>query len=91
MFKHRGKEKIKVAFDFVIEKAFNLDPSMNGSTIYITWRRGSNTKSGMTKRALVSKNEAYWNEPFTFSSTFFRDSRDKYDEKSISLELKEVC
>lgn len=92
MLKHRGKEKIKVSFDIVVRKASNLDKSLNGTTVYIEWRRGSKRATGMTKRALVTKNEAVWSEPINCTCTMFHDSRtDKYDEKSISFYLKEVC
>src|SRR5690242_19093987 len=90
MLKHIGKEKVKVSFEVTIVRAFNLEKSLNGSTVYIQWRRGSKSASGMTTRALVSKNEAYWNEPVTFTSTFYKNSHEKFDKKELTFSLKEV-
>lgn len=88
--KHRGKEKIKLGFEIIILKAHHLEKGLNGSTIFIQWRRGSKKKSGTTKRALVNSSECTWNEKITFTSTFFRDPRTRQcDTKLISFILKE--
>ncbi len=92
MLKHRGKEKIKVHFEIHLRKASNLDKSFHGTTVFIEWKRGSRRCTGTSKRALVtSKGEATWGETILCTGTMFRDPRtDKYDEKQISFDLKEV-
>lgn len=92
MFKHRGKEKIKVQFDIMLKKVTQLDKSLNGSTVFVEWKRKGGTQaSGMTKRSLVAKNEATWNESFSVSATIFKDPKsDTFDPKKLYLTLKEV-
>lgn len=85
MFKSRGKDKIKLSFEIVAERAFNLEKSLNGSTIYVAWRRGSKNNSGITKRVLVNKNEAIWRETFTVTTKLYRDSREQFEEKRLSI------
>lgn len=88
--KHRGKEKLKVAFDVVLERATNLDSKLNGSTVFIEWKRGSKRVAGTTKRALVTNEQAVWAETISFTSTIFKDTTDRFDEKKINFHLLEV-
>lgn len=88
---HRGKDKYKVNFELQIKKVTNLKDH-NGSSIYIAWRRGSKKTSGDTKRVIVDKNEASWEqqEKISFDSKLFMDPKSqKFDEKKLSLTLKE--
>jgi len=89
MFKHRGKEKVKVIFDITFERAFHLDSGLNGSTVFLAWRRGSKKKSGMTKKALVKQNEAIWRDLQSISGNLYRDSNGHWDEKLFTVELRE--
>ena len=90
--KHRGKEKIKVEFEVTIIRAKNLDKSLNGSTIFIEWRRGSHKQAGTTRRVLVTNGNSGWDEKITFTSTIFKSSHgDKFDEKPIRFDINEVC
>ena len=66
-----------------------------GSTVFIAWRRGSNKKSGLTRRSLVTAagtgSEAVFAEHVVFSGTTFRDAGNgALDEKLVSLSLREV-
>eukprot|EP01118_Nematostelium_gracile_P011476 TRINITY_DN4074_c0_g2_i1.p1 TRINITY_DN4074_c0_g2~~TRINITY_DN4074_c0_g2_i1.p1 ORF type:complete len:434 (-),score=125.67 TRINITY_DN4074_c0_g2_i1:24-1325(-) len=88
--KHRGKEKIKVEFNVTIVRAKNLDKALNGSTIFIEWRRGSNRISGTTRRVLVNNSTAGWDEKVTFTCTIFKNAKsDKFDEKAIKFAINE--
>lgn len=74
-----------------VKKVTNLKEH-NGASVYIAWRRGNKKTSGDTKRVIANKNEAVWdNERIIFESKLFMDPRSmKFDEKSLSLTLKEV-
>src|SRR4051812_38736104 len=91
MLKHRGKEKVKVQFTVTFHSIKKLEKKLNGSTVFIEWKRSSKPGcNGMTKRALVSNGDANWNaETITFSGTFFRDG-DKFDKKLLQISLVEV-
>lgn len=93
VLKHRGKEKIKVGFSITFLNIKKVDKSLNGSTVFLDWKRSSKPGcSGFTKRALVSNTEANWpQEPITFTSTFFKEPRgDKFDKKVLQVVLMEV-
>jgi hypothetical protein len=88
--KHRGKEKIKVQYDIIVQRAVKLDKGLNGATAFVEWKRGK-SNSGFTKRVLVSKNEAVWGESITLTCTLFRDAKkDRFEQKKLTLTLKEV-
>lgn len=81
-----------MSFDLTIDKVTNLDKSLNGTTVFVEWRRGSHKNTGITKRALVTKLEANWHEAVTISCNLYKDTKkDKFDEKVLTLTLKEVC
>ena len=86
-----GKDRVKVFFECTIKKVTNLAENLNGSTLYIEWRRGARNNSGMTKRALVRDREAQWGESINFECTFMRDSTTHlFDRKHVVFTLKEV-
>ena len=89
--KHRGKEKIKVEYEVTLVRAKNLDKALNGSTIFIEWRRGSASLCGTTRRVLVQNQCAGWDEKISFSCTIFKSTHsDKFDEKAIKFNINEV-
>ncbi|KAL7720081.1 C2 NT-type domain-containing protein [Entamoeba marina] len=57
---HRRKNYRKFTFTFDVRKISNIK-TMNGKAVYLTWRRGSQKKSGSLKRVLAKNNEATWN------------------------------
>lgn len=59
MLKHRGKEKIKIQYEITIERVKYLPKELNGSTIFIEWKRGSKI-GGTSKRALVTDQTGNW-------------------------------
>ncbi len=91
MLLHRNKEKVKMTFDVNIVKVSNLDKKYNGSTLFVEWKRGSRKNSSSTKRAFVSKNEAFWGDSFQISTHLYKEKdKDKFDSKTLTLTLKEV-
>jgi len=86
-----GKDKVKIHFDLQVKKINRLPDRLNGSTLFILWRRGSKKNSGQTKRALVKDGEATWGESISFVCSLFRESdSDRFDAKTIAFALKEV-
>src|SRR5690625_3950643 len=86
-----GLDKVRIQFNFTVKKVSRLPERMNGSTVYIMWRRGSKQNSGMTKRALVKDAEAVWSETISFVCSLFKDDEnDQFENKTISFALKEV-
>lgn len=82
----------QVHFDIQVKKVTNLK-DVNGSSVFISWRRGTKKNAGDTRRVLVAKNEATWTdaEHLAFDSKLFMDPKSqKFDEKTLSLTLKEV-
>ena len=47
------KDKVKIKYEITVKKITKLPEKLNGSTIFILWRRGSRKNQGLTKRALV--------------------------------------
>lgn len=93
MLKHRGKEKIKAQFTVTFHSLKKLDKKLNGSTVYIEWKRSSKPGcNGITKRALVANGDANWpSEPVTFAASFYKErNSDKLDKKLLQLALVEV-
>lgn len=74
-----------------MKKVTNLK-DVNGSSVFISWRRGTKKTAGDTRRVIAQKNEASWDERIVFESKLFMDPKSqKFDEKAFSLTLKEVC
>jgi hypothetical protein len=94
LFKHRGKEKMKIFFEITFHKVTGLEKKLNGSTIFIHWKRGSRKNLGNSKRALVSKGEAKWGDVAPIKAHLYKDpketKKEKYDSKLLTLEIKEV-
>lgn len=93
MLKHRGKEKIKAQFTVTFHGIKKLEKSLNGSTVYIEWKRSSKPGcNGITKRALVSNGDANWPaEPVTFAASFYKEAKsEKLDKKLLQVTLMEV-
>lgn len=75
-----------------VKKVTNLGKELNGSTVFLSWRRGTKKTSGDTKRVLANKQEAVWDEKIVFETKLFIDPKtQKIDEKKLTLSLKEVC
>jgi hypothetical protein len=87
---HRGKDKYKVSFEIQVKKVTNLKDAA-GSSVFISWRRGTKKTAGDTRRVIATKSEAVWdNERLCFESKLFMDPKSqKFDEKILSLTLKE--
>jgi len=84
------RSKTKLQFEILVGKVTGIASKLDGGTVLISWRRGSGNK-GTTKRVLVEKNVASWNEKIVFTSTLFKDeTTNLYEEKYLSLTLKEV-
>ena len=80
-----------MSFEISVKKVTNLK-DVNGSSVFISWRRGTKKTAGDTRRVIVQKNEAVWDERIVFESKLFMDPKSqKFDEKTLSLTLKEVC
>src|SRR5690606_29211821 len=52
-FRTMPKDKVKIKYEITVKKITKLPEKLNGSTIFILWRRGSRKNQGLTKRALV--------------------------------------
>ena len=85
------KDKVKIHFDLQVKKINRLPERLNGSTLFLLWRRGSKKHSGQTKRALVKDGEATWEESISFVCSLFREpDSERFDAKTIAFALKEV-
>ncbi|KAF2073381.1 hypothetical protein CYY_005294 [Polysphondylium violaceum] len=86
---HKGKDKLKVKVEVLINKVINLK-EYNGGSVFVYWRRGTSKSSGETSHVVVRNGEALFEEKISFESKFFIDPKSqKPDEKKLSLQLKE--
>lgn len=86
---HRGKDKYKVSFELALKKVTNLK-GYAGSSVFISWRRGTKKTAGDTRRVIAGQAEAEWDERIVFESKLFMDPKSqKFDEKTLSLTIKE--
>jgi len=86
---HKGKDKLKVKVEVLINKVINLK-EYNGGSVFVYWRRGTSKSSGETSHVVVRNGEAVLEEKISFESKFFIDPKSqKPDEKKLSLQLKE--
>ncbi|EGG19477.1 C2 calcium/lipid-binding region-containing protein [Cavenderia fasciculata] len=90
MKSHKGKDKFKVKVEVVIKKVTNLK-ELNGSSVFIQWKRGSSSKSsGDTSHLMVKNGESIFDEKISFESKFFIDPKtQKPDGKKVAFSLKE--
>jgi hypothetical protein len=88
---HVNKDKIKAAFDITVKKVSHLD-ELNGKPVNLSWKRGKRpTNTGTLKDVVVHNGEAVWDEKITVQVTLFKESGvDKFDEKSLHLQLSQV-
>jgi len=78
----------KIQFEVWLMQVVNLAPEHDGRNVFIIWKRGSRHKSGNTKRALISKHTASWQEKIIFDTTLVKKDSG-YENKSFSIKLKE--
>lgn len=84
------KDKVKIKYEITVKKITKLPEKLNGSTIFILWRRGSRKNQGLTKRALARDCLATWEEKIVFTCSLTRESEaDEFDARGISFSLKE--
>ncbi|GAM29318.1 hypothetical protein SAMD00019534_124940 [Acytostelium subglobosum LB1] len=73
----------------MVKKVANLK-ELNGSSVFISWRRGTSKVQGETTHTIVRNGEATFEEKISFESKFFIDAKtQKPDEKKLSMSLKE--
>lgn len=89
---HVNKDKIKASFDITVKKISQL-AEFNGKPVNLSWKRGKRpTNAGVLKDVVVTNGEAVWNEKFVVQVTLFKEvGVDKFDEKSLMLQLSQVC
>ena len=85
---HRGKTKLKVEFDVHVQRITGL-AAFAGSALFVSWKRDSRKKCGLTRRALVdTAGVATFDEHVVFAGTLYTSATGTADRKMLELDVR---
>jgi len=89
----RKKVKVKIHFEFTVLTVRNLVGKLNGSEVYLEWKKGSAKEHKGKVRAVEVKNDEanFEGQVFSFPTNLMLDEATKnFEPKKIGLILRKV-